>query len=874
MPAGHEQWRLAGDTLVGAWLKQGRDRTAELGVIAGEHIDDPRLAAPGGEALYCVHWETSGPTYVTAAEIYEGEDPGRARLLPVLPSSGRPALVLVTGGGLRQGECGIVIYCTPKGYGVRYLPEYTDAGTVIRRSGGQQFGTVTSRLDHYSIQPCDAPAPGAFPDFLVHLLTAVDRARLLASNPDHRAAIRLLTSPGLTVASAETFVGRGLSRVFDGLPISARVTSLSVGALGHIAFEVLYDDGDTARLTPVALAESMTWQQLGLASPTLQRPRGTSPAHLRSQRPLSTPAPTTPAVQTCTACGTQWTRARSSSAIHELCTNCDGSGGDPFAIYPDFAAALHASARKTRRRAAAPTAASCELPGDRAPAPAYVAKHLDQSVYDDLRAGVLEGLDVRLRPEFLENHPPIPRGRGLAVDLDHAEAFVDRRWGRAPRARGLPRTVRWDRASAGDTARLIQIVTRFAAVKASSMSTYDSNRHGYEQHCRTLTPTRRPYPLEAATVGTWLLRRWAKGLKSNLSNTKPLVSSLTHHCVHVLGQHLDVTPYPGMALVERLQLRRICRALAELEDQAIRRSIPLTAQLLRLVIAEGAVPLDRLNNPTNAADVAAVRDVARYGLCRVAMLRKNDTIAGKLNVGAYTLLEGSDGALTVAPGKSHHSSVIAEVPGAIDPTHSLQDWLRPGYAMKRWLLLYQDATDGALAEHPDWPLFPKLDEHGTPTLEEATPDGLQATIRAWLSSVGLPAAFVDRVTLHGFRSGGCTDAINSKIMTSREIQRQGRWSSDAFEMYVHLKADAVRETLRDVIAEIALTRAERKTKALVEKNGAEKALVRKWAAQLTLHDPTSRQGGELISPADAAVATPARPPPTSQPPRVTRRPIS
>ena len=56
-------------------------------------------------------------------------------------------------------------------------------------------------------------------------------------------------------------------------------------------------------------------------------------------------------------------------------------------------------------------------------------------------------------------------------------------------------------------------------------------------------------------------------------------------------------------------------------------------------------------------------------------------------------------------------------------------------------------------------------------------------------------------------------------------------------MYVHLKADAVQETLRDVIAEIALTRAEKKSRASIAKKAAEEALVKKWAAHFIAPGP-------------------------------------
>ena len=106
----------------------------------------------------------------------------------------------------------------------------------------------------------------------------------------------------------------------------------------------------------------------------------------------------------------------------------------------------------------------------------------------------------------------------------------------------------------------------------------------------TAEPPLEPYPLTAEAVGIWLGRRYSdKGLKSNLSNTKPLISALTHHARTVLGLSLDVRPYPGMELRERQKLHRISLALHEMEDMAARRSIPLTTLLLRMLLGERAV---------------------------------------------------------------------------------------------------------------------------------------------------------------------------------------------------------------------------------------------------------------------------------------------
>ena len=103
-------------------------------------------------------------------------------------------------------------------------------------------------------------------------------------------------------------------------------------------------------------------------------------------------------------------------------------------------------------------------------------------------------------------------------------------------------------------------------MKASTLSTYLSSRVGYEQFCAAMQPPLVPYPLLARHVGAWLLARWKKWRKSNLSNTKPLISALTHNTVHTLCMDVNVRPCPGMGHLERHQVGRVCIALAELED--------------------------------------------------------------------------------------------------------------------------------------------------------------------------------------------------------------------------------------------------------------------------------------------------------------------
>ena len=202
-------------------------------------------------------------------------------------------------------------------------------------------------------------------------------------------------------------------------------------------------------------------------------------------------------------------------------------------------------------------------------------------------------------------------------------------------------------------------------------------------------PPLEPYPLKAKRVGAWLLARWNRGWVSNPPNTRSLVSSLTWYTVNVLEIFLDVRPYPGMDTIERKRLNRIIIAIGEMEDMALKRSIPLTLTLMRLFLQELRVPLPEYfltgsGSRGTAAELRNARNIAMFALARACMLRKDDMTKGKLKVGSYRRkAEGEfDGSLLVAPGKAHRSHVFAHVPGCGDRGLSggWQDLMFPGVA--------------------------------------------------------------------------------------------------------------------------------------------------------------------------------------------------
>jgi hypothetical protein len=446
-----------------------------------------------------------------------------------------------------------------------------------------------------------------------------------------------------------------------------------------------------------------------------------------------------------------------------------------------------------------------------------VARHVPQERFEETLEELMEGIDTRATKEFKELNALRTR------DLDSISSWTRLRIGDGAAKADSDFRNRWPKRSRESTAQLSTLATKFCSVKTATLSTYSSNRVGFQQFCKSCDPELEPWPLRAKAIVMWLLARYEKGLKSNASNTKPLVSSLTHHAVNELGQALDV-PHPGMAIKERLVLRRAIAALDELEDLCVRRSIPLTTRLLRLIIEERVVT--PVEEPTTVEELEVLRDVARYGLNRVCMLRKNDIEGDKQRRGSYVAVPDANsshaGKLLVPPGKSHSDDPWAQVPGLVrGRAADFKRWLSPGFAMAKWLEAYDRLMGGEC--DPQRPLFPEFNGAGKPTLAVASSANFQATLRRWCSEVGLPGEFSDRVTLHGFRSGGCTDAINSGKMTIYQIKAQGRWSSQAVEMYIHHSSKLVRDTLAEVIDEAGLSTGEKSASA-----ARSLAMLRKW----------------------------------------------
>ena len=119
------------------------------------------------------------------------------------------------------------------------------------------------------------------------------------------------------------------------------------------------------------------------------------------------------------------------------------------------------------------------------------------------------------------------------------------------------------------------------------------------------------------------------------------------------------------------------------------------------------------------------------------------------------------------------------------------------------------AMVGAELETPAAPataeLFPEVRDDASLWTRMVQADAFLPTLRGWARFCDLPDSFCHRLTLHGFRSGGCSDAVNSGRATVQEIMRQGRWTSHCLEMYIHMHAELVRDTFRQVTCDASLT---------------------------------------------------------------------
>ena len=790
------------------------------------HFGDADTMAAANECDYYVEWEhDSGGEWVSLIDI-------ERMLVPVSQRTGRPVVVRVTDeNDARFGEMAMIMVAFPKSYELRFIAERTDDPAVlsrelVRRNHFLTGAHETCRFEFYDVSALPIHGDMRVADVVFDLFMDAARQRVLAEHPDCAADVALLAdSAALAGGAGASFHGRrvmmtftdretGMDRLYGGV-----VESSSRSAQGRVLFHLRFDaefegdSGDTVTLDAAELVDAIAWRHVpssprvtasgarewGSRSPRRSRPRysrqrgsaaltpdakvadggpGHSTTGPASRALFKSPDPTTTGGRSA-ASG----RGDAAAAMRAIWA----AGGDSAAARPPAGAS---PARRARASVARHAAVSRRGQASRS------------SSTREMRNMVLEGQDYRLTEEYLAAHPRRDRS------LPSISSWLDKHHGKVSTTAGRRRRKAWRKPSAGECDSWLRLTRRMKSVKASTLRSYSSTCRSYEAHCQSFTPPLNPYPLTADVVGVWLVRRYSEeGLLSNISNTKPLISALTHFARTELRLDLDVRPYPGMDAVERAELHRICVALAEMEDIAARRSIPLTALLLRMMIDGRDMPT--WHDGITADELRLVRDVARYGLNRVCMLRRDDCRGDKQMAAMYRSEDGYAGRLLVEPGKAHRTAVWAEVPGLDgEPAGDWTDWVQaPGYAMHEWLKCLRHLHGGAVP--PTAHLFPELTDEGTPLDRAASADEFQALLRRWARDAGLPESFTERITLHGFRSGGCSDAVNSGRLSIQEIMRQGRWTSHCFEMYIHMHAGIVRENFRKATCDAALTVTER-----------------------------------------------------------------
>ena len=805
---------MADHELVGAWVSNAlASGDVLLGVVAHAIEADNESAWLGGGGLgddtggglqFSVQWEDGTASPWSSSECVSG-------LLPVGATTGRPLLCWVNNAPKthnRYDEWGVVTRVHRGGYELRFPADYEQAkdpavGVVFTARGPTRAADTVlwfhgdpsdgiAQLTVYDVTQARLPEAEAMPDFFDDFFKAVLVGRLADQHPALGPALRLLgDAASLRInRRADRFIGvpvAVLMPLHRAEPYPGTVTEWTAGPHQRTLFRVDFEgDDDHVPIDAMQLLGWASWanaDHAALCPPSTTAGPTSPPALDLVARDPHYGSPAT--IQDCARCGHRWRCSKIPPELHELCQSCANS--DPLA----------AATERVRLHLAAVAAAA----GHRQLVPGFMPAHVEAGAYEEITGRLMEGIDARAHPDYLAANPP--RVRSIGHIEAHASLAFD-----APR-RAVRHRECFEVSSVEETRRWQAVIATIAGVRTSTQRSYNSSRANYEECCRKWTPPCEPWPCTFITIGTWLGKRWALGRLSNINNTKPLVSALTHHMRHALKLHTHVTPYPGLGPMDRYKVGRICKALARLEDRAVRRSIPLTALLLRLFLEEKALdPGAGVGfNDMTRQQICDLRDVARYGLNRVCMLRKDDCTGLKQRYSMYTELREYAGKLRVPPGKAHEQLVDAQVPGITTAlTDTWRDYLSPGYAMSRWRACYASLLGAAPG--PDLPLFPVIGAGGKPTATPCPPAALQQRLRGLCPLVGLPPAFSARLTYHGFRSGGCTDAVRAGT-NSATIQHQGRWSSEAFKMYIHCYGDIMRSTFEAVIRKTTQTRGER-----------------------------------------------------------------
>ena len=339
--------------------------------------------------------------------------------------------------------------------------------------------------------------------------------------------------------------------------------------------------------------------------------------------------------------------------------------------------------------------------------------------------------------------------------------------------------------SAEEDREIARAVAPLLVGKLNTLRGTRSMCEGYLQACATRIPPVLPFPITAEKVAHWWGRKWDK--EHRLNQLYKYFGAI-RQVAAAKGFDLDSRP-PGCSYFESVQIKVAQKAFSELDEEGVRRAFPFTLLLFRFLLP--SIDLD---------DDFQLQCWARALLAHIAMTRSEDHTKGRPRWGHFfDLSDEAPGRATwmVEPGKAHKLRSAAQVPGYSDA--HLDDCpleIQVGYVFAKYRAMLQRRFRHI---DPGAPLFPDLEAgHRSRNLgARAKPmrdDKFLGFLRERCRRADLPPQLVARISFHSFRSGGATDFFTAgcDIPGIREyIQKQGRWASACFRIYIRLRATAV-----------------------------------------------------------------------------------
>ena len=338
--------------------------------------------------------------------------------------------------------------------------------------------------------------------------------------------------------------------------------------------------------------------------------------------------------------------------------------------------------------------------------------------------------------------------------------------------------------------------------KASTMRKHRSVLEQYRQASESRFPPRPMFPLTCENVSHWWCRCYLKNQSMNrLSDDLSIVQNAAWR-----AGFDDNGRTPGIDPLERRDLKVVERALLEMDASGVRRAFPLTLRLFQFI---------RGGQDVDTSSLADPQFWARIYVAHGAMLRSQDHCKGRPRWGDWiekpAVRRGFAFRATfmVRPGKAHSRPMPAEFGTLTGGDHAASRasacaaGLMAEYR-RRLREQYRASFPGHAEPPADAYLFPELDSAGNPNWSRYMDDtAFLRSLRDRGRACGMPAALCKRFQFHGFRSGGASDWFNYGHQTHaiiEFIQRQGRWNSTAFRIYIRLRGDTIASVMDEVFA--------------------------------------------------------------------------